>query len=170
MREEFERFYRNNLRLVYALALAQDANGERAEDRTQETFFRAWRHFDRLARLDAPAQRAWLVRSLGNLVIDGWRRERTATLFDPPDPARPSVGESGERGAALRLDVLRALSTLGTTDRQIVILRYFLEMNSREIGEALGMSEGTVRSRLSACRKALAERLSDWNPEGDHGG
>jgi DNA-directed RNA polymerase specialized sigma24 family protein len=39
-------------------------------------------------------------------------------------------------------------------------------MNSREIGEALGMPEGTVRRRLSRCRAALAHHLSAWAPDG----
>src|SRR5262245_56155672 len=74
--DDLEAFYRRNVRLVYAMALAQDPNPTQAADLTQETFLRAWRHFERLSDMDPPAQRAWLIRTLRHLAIDQWRRER----------------------------------------------------------------------------------------------
>src|SRR5436305_8566282 len=136
---DFEAFYRANLRLVYAMALARDANPGRAEDLTPETFLRAWQHRERRSELEPLAQRAWLVRTVENLAIDVWRRERwfTTELPERPDPS-PGLTE----GAALRLDVARALAALEEADRELVILRYFLQMNSREIAEMLGLAEG----------------------------
>jgi RNA polymerase sigma-70 factor, ECF subfamily len=160
---DFEAFYRGHARLVYTMALAQDPDPTRAEDLTQETFLRAWRHFERLTGLDPPAQRAWLVRTLRHLAIDLWRHDRSfpQEALEPPAAPLPPADR-----AALRLDVVRALGTLEETDRQIVLLRYVLEMNSREIGELLGMPEGTVRHRLMRCRHHLAEQLAQWAPEG----
>ena len=160
---DLEAFYRGHMRLVYTMALAQDPDPTRAEDLTQETFLRAWRHFERLSGLDPPAQRAWLVRTLRHLAIDLWRRERAfpqEALELPAAPLPPA-----DR-AALRLDVARALDALEETDRQIVLLRYLMEMNSREIGKLLNMPEGTVRHRLMRCRSHLAERLAPWAPGG----
>jgi DNA-directed RNA polymerase specialized sigma24 family protein len=100
-----------------------------------------------------------------------------------PGGKRPRTGDRGPRSCstglrspvasrsgsqfALRIDVSRALAGLEPGDREIVILRYFLEMNSREIGEMLQVPEGTVRSRLLRCRQQLAERLSQWRPDGE---
>jgi RNA polymerase sigma-70 factor (ECF subfamily) len=161
--DSFERFYRDNLRLVYAMALARGAQPCEAEDLAQETFLRAWRHSAPVAGMEPLAQRAWLIRTLRNLMVDAWRRGRPAAVEGPetPDPG----SEFGER-AALRLDVVRALDGLDETDREVVVLRYFVEMNSREIGELLGLPEGTVRHRLMRCRQYLAARLSQWDPEG----
>jgi RNA polymerase sigma-70 factor (ECF subfamily) len=158
--DAFERFYRDNLRLVYAVATARLNDPSQVEDLVQDAFFRAWRHFHRIASLPAPAQRAWLVRTVRNLVTDQWRAARhTVPAAAHAEPARPLA----ER-IALRLDVARALVTLAEQDRQIVVLRYGLEMNSREIGELLQMPDGTVRFRLQQCRAALAERLASWDP------
>jgi RNA polymerase sigma-70 factor (ECF subfamily) len=158
--DAFERFYRDHLRLVYAVAAARLGDPSQAEDLVQEAFFRAWRHFHRIAGLPAPAQRAWLVRTVRNLAVDQWRAARHAVPAEArPEPARPLA----ER-IALRLDVARALVTLAEQDRQIVVLRYGLGMNSREIGDLLQMPEGTVRFRLQQCRAALAERLAPWDP------
>jgi RNA polymerase sigma-70 factor (ECF subfamily) len=160
--DEFESFYRQNLRLVYATALAHGADAARAEDWAQETFLRAWRHFSRIAALESPAQRAWLLRTLRNLAVDDWRRERLAAEVTEG----PAFSTEPAERAALRLDVARALDGLEAEDREIVVLRYFVELNSREIGEVLHMPEGTVRHRLLCCRRHLAERLAPWDPQG----
>ena len=164
---EFDAFYRSHLRLVYAMALARGLPFCTAEDLTQETFLRAWRHFGLLSGMEPPAQRAWLIRVLRNLESDGWRSGRLTAREAP-------VWSNGEEHAteppqdpALRLDVARALAGLAETDREVVVLRYFLQMNSREIGEALQMPEGTVRRKLMECRSYLAERLAPWGPGGD---
>jgi RNA polymerase sigma-70 factor (ECF subfamily) len=159
----FEHFYRDNLRLVYAMALARGAGACEAEDLAQETFLRAWRHLDRLVEMEPPAQRAWLIRTLRNLLVDTWRRERSALMERAETPI---LWREPAEQAALRLDVTRALEGLEEADREVVVLRYFMEMNSREIGELLGVPEGTVRHRLMGCRQRLAAQLSQWDPEG----
>jgi RNA polymerase sigma-70 factor (ECF subfamily) len=155
---EFESFYRQHLRLVHAVALARTADRDGAEDMTQETFLRAWRSFPHLSGLEPRAQRAWLCRTARNLAIDAWRRKRL-------DSAPPAPGSGGEP-SDLRLDVARALAELNEGDRELVVMRYLEEMNSREIGEALGLPEGTVRRRLVRCRELLAGHLSQWAPDG----
>jgi RNA polymerase sigma-70 factor (ECF subfamily) len=162
---DFEAFYRQNLRLVYATVLARRADREFAEDVAQETFYRAWRHFPRLSKLEPATQRAWLVQTATRVVIDEWRRERRrreergATVGGtPPDGAE-------ESDIALRVDAARALAALDEMDRQIVLLRYFSQVNSNEIGEMLGIAESTVRYRLARARRALAPHLTAWRGE-----
>jgi len=159
--EAFETFYRDHIKLVYGVAIAREGDPSRAEDLTQDTFFRAWRQYSRLATLPPPAQRAWLVRTVRNLAIDHWRVARHAVFVPPPGdaPDRPLADR-----IALQLDVTQALSTLAEEDRQIIVFRYYLEMNSREIGELLQIPEGTVRSRLKQCRTRLMRQLASWNP------
>jgi|SRR5579871_2851124 len=158
--DAFETFYREHVRLVFAVAVARHTDTALAEDLTQETFFRAWRHFPRLAVLPPQAQQAWLVRTVRNLAIDHWRSARHGVLVELPPADRPLA----ER-IALRVDVAHALDRLEEQDRQIVVLRYCLGISSREIGDLLQMAEGTVRFRLQKARRLLAERLAVWNPE-----
>jgi len=161
---DFEAFYRQNLRLVYATVLARRADREFAEDVAQETFYRAWRHFPRLSKVEPPAQRAWLVQTATRVIIDEWRRERRreergATVGGaPPDAIE-------ESDIALRVDAARALAELDEVDRRIVLLRYFSQVNSNEIGEILDMPESTVRYRLAQARRALAPHLTAWRSE-----
>jgi RNA polymerase sigma-70 factor (ECF subfamily) len=156
---DFDGFYRDNLKLVYALALARECAHDVADDLVQETFLRALRHFEGLAVLAPAAQRAWLARVVNNLWIDRWRRDRSEVAHELPPEA------SSERQAMLRLDVLRALGGLDPLNRQIVVLTYYLQMGSKEIGALLEMPDGTVRYRLTQCRGYLGERLAAWNAD-----
>jgi RNA polymerase sigma factor (sigma-70 family) len=58
-----------------------------------------------------------------------------------------------------RVDVERALAGLPRRQRQISVLRYFLQLDTREVADALGVSEGTVKNSLSKARTALATSL-----------
>jgi RNA polymerase sigma-70 factor (ECF subfamily) len=160
--DTFEAFYRDNVRLVHALMRSRTRDIEQAEDLTQDTFLRAWRSFAEITGLEPPAQRAWLLRTARNLSIDVWRRrnlEATASAALAP--------RDGDRDLPdLRLDVAHALNALEDGDRELVVLRYLEEMNSREIGVVLGIPEGTVRRRLARCRDLLSEHLSQWADDG----
>lgn len=159
----FDLFYEEHLGLVYAVAVARGLEPAYAEDLAQETFLRAWRHFGMLSILPPAARKAWLLSTLRNLVIDAWRRR---CVENAEMEARAAVPPDTSDRTALRLDVARALSHLAEEDREMVVLRYFQEMNSREIGEVLGIPEGTVRRRLLECRRKLADLLHQWAPEG----
>ena len=65
---------------------------------------------------------------------------------------------------ALRMDVARALAVLDESDREIAVLRYLAQLNSREISDLLQIPEGTIRRRLMGCRKLLADQLLPWAP------
>ena len=156
--EDFERFYRNHVRLVLAMAASRLAVAAVAEEVTQETFLRAWQHYAHVAALPPAAQKAWLVRTMRNLATDLWRRQMLEDNL-PPVEAAPTTSPE------LRLDVAQALAELTSEERELVVMRYVEGMNSREIGEALEVPEGTVRRRLSDCRSKLAERLRQWAPE-----
>jgi RNA polymerase sigma-70 factor (ECF subfamily) len=104
------------------------------------------------------------VRTLRNLATDVWRRRNRCSN------AVGEIEEQKEKAAGeteLRLDLAQALARLDEADRELVTLRYLEELNSREIGEALGLPEGTVRRRLARCRKLLAQHLSQWGGGGE---
>src|SRR5947207_9191427 len=116
--DRFDAFYHTHLRLVYAMAMARGLAPCEAEDFTQETFLRAWRHFGVVADLEMPAQRAWLRRVLHNLANDAWHRNRSLEA-DTDEPGSAPL-ESVE-SLALRLDVARALASLEEQDREIAV-------------------------------------------------
>jgi RNA polymerase sigma-70 factor (ECF subfamily) len=126
-----------------------------AEDLVQDTFVRAMGHLDLLGTLKPYQQRAWLYRTLKNLHLDGLStRQREQELVDQlAYEARPSPSLED---LVLSPD---PLALIPERFRKVVVQRYMLGMNSREIGEALGIPAATVRSRLYLAIQEARSRL-----------
>ena len=159
---------------VYALLYRLTDDPEEARDLTQETFLRAFQHIDRF-RGDADVK-TWLYRIAINQARNRWRwwrrRKRDVTLsldatdgeHEQPLSARlratASADPEQETLARERETVLRAaLSTLGRSYREAVILRDVEGLSYEEIATALEISVGTVKSRLSRGRMELRRKL-----------
>ena len=149
--------YENKLRR-YAARLAHDPHW--AEDLVQDTFVRAMGHLDLLGALKPYQQRAWLYRTLKNLFLDGLNaRQRQQELVD--QLAREPGTSPSLEDLVLSPD---PFALVPERFRDVVVQRYVLGMNSREIGEALGIPAATVRSRLYL---AIQEARSRLQQEGD---
>ena len=148
-------------RLVNAVALLT-GDLPAAEDAVQEALVRAWIRSDRGDVIESLP--AWVAVVAMNLTRSGWRRvtaERRAR-------ARLASVVADDSRSVDRVDVQRALAGLPRRQRQIAVLRYFLQMDTREVADALGVSEGTVKNSLSKARDALAVTLQiDEQEEND---
>ena len=141
-------------RLVAAVALIAGSRPA-AEDAVQEAMLRAWERSERGQEIDS--LRAWVTTVSLNLARSGRRRaraeRRARSRSEEPDSADPS------RDTERRLDVRRALEALPTRQREVAVLRYYLQLDTREAAATLGVSEGTVKSTLARARVALADAL-----------
>ena len=155
MKQAFDAFYQRHLRLVRAMALARTGDTALADDLAQETMLCAWRSFALLRGRDDSGQRAWLLTALRHRAIERWRRAK------PLEPL-PEAGTVSADDTGLRLDVARALATLSDTDRELIVLRYFEQCDSSEIGTLLNLPPGTVRRRLGEARVRLETALEAW--------
>lgn len=124
-----------------------------AEDAAQEAMIRAWRQRHRCRDQAAPAP--WMRRIARNEALRLIER-RPAVRFTELLPERAS-GDGHEPADALveRLSVWQALARLEPEERQLVTLRYVLDVPQVEIARRLGMAEPTVRVRLHRIRKRL---------------
>jgi RNA polymerase sigma factor (sigma-70 family) len=139
------------------------ASPDEAEELSAETFFRAIRAQDRYDPSRASA-RTWLCRIARNAWRDALRRARRRQaipistyrdlMVDAPSPEERLLWE--EQVAEL----LAAVATLPAADQELIGLRYGGDMDMAAIGGTLGLSEGTVRTRLwralGRLRKVLA--------------
>ena len=97
-----------------------------------------------------------------NLARSGLRRLRSERRAR----ARLHASMVGEPPTADRLDVDRALAALPRRQREVAVLRYYLQLSTREVASALELDEGTVKSTLFRARVALAQALGiDENEE-----
>jgi RNA polymerase sigma-70 factor (ECF subfamily) len=145
---------------VLAVALAICGRGDEAGEIAQEAFLRAWKH---LAGLKQPERfAAWIMEIARNAALDLLRQRPRSAVEPGPEIVDHGVAEPAEKIEAIeRKQRLRAaLAELDDLSRQIVMLRYFQDLSSREIGQMLDLSPAAVDMRLSRARQMLRVRLA----------
>ncbi|MEV4315272.1 SigE family RNA polymerase sigma factor [Actinocrispum sp. NPDC049592] len=153
--EWFARLYQTAYRRVVVSAYAFNGNLSDAEEIAQEAFAIAYSRRRRVQAADNPE--GWLHTVAINLARRRWRRRTTLDRLlrkeIPPQPVPPPdwVGEHQELHAAIR--------GLSDDHRAVVVLFYLADLPVDEVAAVLGIAPGTVKSRLSRARAALAERL-----------
>ena len=155
--EIYEKFYPELLR--YAAAAC--GNQTEGEDVAQEVFLKALQNADIFEDLGPSQKRAWLYRSLKNLICDRYRKARLESAY---------LEVLEEDAACLDAGIQRTenellLSRLSDEDRTLFHLRYFENYNASELAEMFGLPTGTIRSRLSRARKLLKEMLQSGGYE-----
>lgn len=155
-----EQLFKTALRLV--------RNREDAEDLVQETYLKAFRHWDSFA--EGTNLKAWLFKILKNTFINLYRRRKNqppqadfseleetleAHILDEPVPSP----EDELLASCWDQDVLAALKSLPHNYKVVVLLADIEGYSYREIAEILAIPLGTVMSRLYRGRKALEKAL-----------
>ncbi len=155
-------------RRVYSFARYLLSSREEAEDVTQEVLLRLWRHRQ---RVDEERLGSWLLRVTRNACYDLLRKRRSEAAagrvpgFDEEAAGQVASAEPGPRDQAEAADfrrrLLAALAEIGEPYKSVIILREVQGLPHREIGEALGIPEATVRVHLHRGRRKLRERLKE---------
>jgi RNA polymerase sigma-70 factor, ECF subfamily len=160
----FEEIVKRYERRVYGIALRIVRRHEVADDVAQEAFMRAHQALSTFD-LDRPFG-PWIGRIAANLAINHVRSPEARETPLPeghaetPAPGRGALDLVLEREAREVLE--RALHALPAEQRAVFALRTFEELSYREIADALGISIGTVMSRLSRARERLRESLAPY--------
>ena len=141
----FRRLYPLAARLAYRIV----GDRESAEDVAAEACARALARWGQVGRL--VHREAWIMRVTSNLALDAVKRK--------PAPSRPAlaVAEVGDT-VALRLAVVEALRALPRRQREVILLRYLLDLPDCDIADALGIEEGTVSTHARRGLGALRSR------------
>ena len=146
-----------------------------AEDLVQETYLRAMRAFDRL-RPDSNIK-SWLFTILRNIYLNQIRHQQSGPpmvdienqFSDLPDTTgSEELDPLGNYLASLkRQDVHRAIESLPSVYREVIVLREFEDLSYQQIAEVLNCPTGTVMSRLGRAREKLKRVLEHWRVRGD---
>ena len=159
---------------VYNLALRMTGSPQDAEDMAQEAFLKAYHSLSSF-RGESKFS-VWLYRIVSNLCLDFLRKRKKQSTFslsvedDEGEEAQldlPDLSQSPEALLEKKLTreaVQRGLAALPEDARHILLLREIQGLSYEEIGEALGLEAGTVKSRIFRARKRLcAFLLADGN-------
>jgi RNA polymerase sigma-70 factor (ECF subfamily) len=161
-RREFEARLAECGPLAFRVARGVLRNDADAEDVAQEALLRAYRRFDRLR--DAQRFRGWLVRIIFRLALDRARSAKRRELRETEwaQPARRAAPPNAEELAAsgeFQAQFDSALDALPEKLRLVLLLAAMEGHTLEEVATMLGLPIGTVKSRLFAGRKKLAEKL-----------
>jgi RNA polymerase sigma-70 factor, ECF subfamily len=154
----FAELVRLHQRRAYAVARAIVITHEDAEDAVQEGFLHAYRALDRFR----PGQPfgAWLFRIVSNASLDIVRRRKVRDADQLTDSMALPFRDPGETDE-LRSRLGQALETLTDRQRAVIVLHDVEGFRHGEIGEMLGIPEGTARSDLHHARATMRRLLKD---------
>ncbi len=162
---------------LYNTAYRMTRNAQDAEDLVQETYLKAYRHYDKFQ--EGTNLKAWLFKIMKNTFINNYRKQQKV----PPQSDFADVegalenrvrGDATERiknpeeeilEAIVDEQVQEALDSLPPDYRMAVILADLENFSYKEIAEILDVPVGTVMSRLYRGRKQLEEAMLEYARE-----
>ena len=164
--EAFERLMEPLEQLVWRVCWHYTGNREAAEDCGQEAMIRIWRNLANY-RGDC-ALESWVYRIAANCCMDWLRkkkRDRSVSMeplaeqgFDPADEAPGTEEQAVAKDERQRLR--EAVALLPDDQREALVLTQLERVSNEETAKVLGVSEGTVKSRVNRAKARLKEILS----------
>lgn len=154
-----EIFHHHYRRLVGLAGLLVD-DRETAEEIVQDAFESLSRHWRQLR--DPSAAVVYLNRTVVNRSRSTVRRRVTERGYVLPEagvePSAESVGVEDSR----RQELVGAVRGLPQRQREVVVLRYFLDLSEEEIAAWLGVSKGSVKRHAFRANDTLQKRMEAW--------
>ena len=155
---------------IHALVWRKIGDFHIAEDLTQEVFLTVYQKLDTLTHPERFAK--WLYVIANNLCVTWLRKQAAQPQLEPLTSADPEelaelcyaeytaqqLKESGKESH--RALIQKLLDKLREADRTVIRLYYLAEMTCEEISKFLGVSQNTIKSRLSRARKRLKKQAA----------
>lgn len=133
---------------LFRYALYKTSSREIALDLTQDTFTKVWEYLQ--GGKDIDNLKAFLYRTLSNLIIDSYRKKKSESLdkmmedgFDHGHDERQDFED-----ALMGESLWRHVNTLEDKYKEVITLRYLNDLSIREIADTLGESENNVSVRI----------------------
>jgi RNA polymerase sigma-70 factor (ECF subfamily) len=148
----YEEYYDRIARYVYV----HIGNKEDAEDIAGEVFLKALKSLKSYQEQGVPMQ-GWLFRIAHNLTVDYLRKmnkRRTVPIDSVALSGNDNPADAAEKNIEFEL-VIEAMNQLTTEQREVINLRFFGELTSKEVSSILGKSDGAVREMQRAAIEKL---------------
>lgn len=158
--DTFSELYNRYAKRVYQYLLSLTKDSAYAEELTQETFYRAFRHLGKFR--GESSLYTWLCRIGKNLFLSEQRKHRRIVQ---PDPTHPLA--EGEEPFPMEmlldkqtvLSVHKALHTLEEPYREVFSLRIFGELKFREIAEIFGKTENWAKVTFFRAKERIIKEM-----------
>lgn len=160
----FQQVYEDNIDLLIRVVRRITLSEAAAEDICQEAMLR---YYDRIGSVPEGIEaRYWLIRVVKNLAYNySKRKERERRAYqkylDNPDRREYTDGDKELLKDETKALVQKALQRLPEKLRMVLILKEYSDMNYKEIGKSLNISESNVKVRVFRARKLLSGYLKE---------
>jgi RNA polymerase sigma-70 factor (ECF subfamily) len=157
--EAFGELYKIFLSRIYRFVYYLTGDEFSAEDITQNTFLRAWKSLPNFSFNEGTFQ-SYLYTIARNLVIDDQRKKKAYSLegYENILESKENLENAVWKNEASE-KVHQALADLDADDREILILRFFEEMQFEEISKVIGKESGAIRVKIHRLMEKLRQKL-----------
>lgn len=161
--------FRRYERAAYRAALLMTRSHWDAEDVVASAFLELWRKRDNVRLVDG-SMLPWLLTVASFAArnhLRATRRQHRLVARLPRDEDQPDHADdvaSTVDSIPVAVAVQNALSGLSARDSRVLLLCVVHELSTRDAAAALGIAEGTVKSRLSRAKARLRSELREWAP------
>ena len=159
---EFSEFAHSRWSSLVRLGYAVTGDRGLAEDLAQTALANAYAAWSRVRKADDPD--AYVRRIVLNAHRGTFRKRRVSERLteSPPDTLAPVPDPAGQHGD--RATVIAALGTLTRRQREVLVLRYWLDLTESQVAATLGCSVGNVKSQTSRALARLrgSAELANW--------
>jgi len=160
---EFKRLYDSAFPILFRVAYRVTNSAEAAEDICQESFFKLYEK--NMVFPNMEEAKYWLIRVVKNAALNyAKRKDRERKAYQrafKEDTRQVETGEGILVKKEASEEIQKALKLLPENLRMVLILKEYAEMNYKEIGRVLGISEGNVKVRVFRARDRLAVILEE---------
>lgn len=157
----FRRLYDETFPILFRVAYRISNSREAAEDLCHDSFIRL--HEKNMVFPNPEEAKYWLIRVVKNTALNyAKRKERERKAYQRAfreEYRREETGENLLVRKETREEVQQALKKLPENLRMALILKEYTDMNYKEIGKVLGLSDGNVKVRVFRARERLAALL-----------
>ncbi len=128
-----------------------------AEEMTQDVLFTVFRQSSGIR--DRSLFIGWVYKVARNALLQRWRKSKRSIDTLSLETTGPNLPEAAVRAAPLDSDFTDLIAHLDPEEREIITMRFVLELDYREIAAALDIPVGTAKWRVFNCKMKVALQL-----------
>ena len=156
----FEEFYMDHFDEFLSFTMSRVSDKDIAIDICQECFIKTLEHLHRGVHIEIP--RGYVYTLLRNRIIDFYRKKKTVSLDDYTETGGDIPNEEKPTDRIYYQKLIDRLGQLPDTYRDIIIMRFVMDLSVTDIAERLGIPENTVSVRIFRGKELAMQLLSEF--------